>query len=656
MLKGFIGIDMDWTEDPAELANQIRIYESVVSYTERSLSGKGVHIICHGSIPHALKRGKVEIYDRARFFIMTGDHIAGRPTEVLDCNDIVNTIIEHADAGRAPALHHSEPEKASDRSVYDTCLSYSNGKHFKELWDGHWEPRYPSQSEADFALMNMIAFVSRNNEQCSRLFRTSALGQREKAQRDDHMDRMLGTIRAEQNPQVDFSNFTPPPPPKKIEHLETEFKFPDGLVGEISQYILDTSAKPIPQVALSGGLGLVCGIAGRTYNISDTGLNLYLLCVAKTAVGKEGAKQGMRRLIREVSKKLPAAAQFVGPSRFASGQALVKSLEGRPCMVSPMGEFGGTLKSICSPRATSSETMWRDLFLELFNQSGPSDVLGEMVYSDTGKNTKAIVSPAFSIVADATATSIFENLSETTVEIGLVPRFTLIEVPDFRPYTNPNRGLPPSVELVGRVEELALRCLSMGANSSRQPITMTPGAEEMLTLFDREIDDRINAQQDDIFRMLWSRSFIKAVRMAGALAVGMDVNNPQVTEVEATWALDLARRDVQSMSRRFGDGVGGGDSEQVARLRTIIINTLKAPKSPRKMKEKNVVSHGDISPRAYAIACFKDDRMGAGYGLKKAIIALKNNGEIVELSQQQTADEFNFTGTCYFITKDFQSR
>ncbi len=655
MLDGLVGIDLDNTDDPTELANQTRIYNSVVSYTERSISG-GVHIICHGSIPYSIKRNNVEIYGGKRLFIMTGDHIEGRPTEILDCNDVVNAIVEQAGAERAPALEHSEPEKVTDKVIYDSCLSYTNGDRFKELWNGQWNIHYPSQSEADYALINMLAFVSHNNEQTKRLFRTSALGQRKKAMREDYLDSMIGQIRAEQNPVIDFSKFTAPPIEKEAKHITTDFKFPDGLVGEIAQYILDTSAKPIPQVALSGGLGLVCGIAGRTYNISDTGLNLYLLCIAKTAIGKEGAKQGMRRLIHEVAKKLPAAAQFVGPSRYASGQALVKRLESTPCMVSPMGEFGGTLKNICHPRATSSDVMWRDLFLELFNQSGPTDVLGEMVYSDTGKNTAAILSPAFSIVADATAVSIFENLSETTIEIGLVPRFLLIECPDFRPYTNPDRGLPPTLQLVTRVEQLSLRCLSMGANNSRQPITMTPGAEEMLTLFDREIDDRINAQSDDIFRMLWSRSFIKAVRIAGAIAVGLDVDNPQVTESGATWALKLAREDAQSMTRRFSAGVGGGDPEQIKRLRTIIINTLKARKSPRKMKEKNVVSHGDIGPRAYAIACFKDDRLGAGNALDRALRALKNNGEIVEMSKQQTLEEFNFAGVCYFITKDFQSR
>jgi hypothetical protein len=124
-----------------------------------------------------------------------------------------------------------------------------------------------------------------------------------------------------------------------------------------------------------------------------------------------------------------------------------------------MGEFGAMLKRICHPNAMSSDIMWRKLFLQLYNKSGPTDKLGELVYSDQGKNTAKILSPAFSIIADATASTIFENLSETTIEIGLIPRFTLIECPDERPPTNRNAFIGPSAQLTTRVEQLALRCL-----------------------------------------------------------------------------------------------------------------------------------------------------------------------------------------------------
>ena len=247
----YVAIDMDPPCNDEERANHTKVFNEVVSYTEYSVSGKGLHVITRGTIPHAVKRNHIEIYDCNRYFIMTGNHMAGRPTTIEDCNEVINKIVAEAGADRTPAITHSEPETVTDAVVYERCLSSSNGDKFKALWDGQWELNYSSQSEADYALINHLAFVSHNNEQTKRLFRQSALGQRKKAEREEnYLDPMIGQIRAEQNPSVDFSNFKPPLFVKEPEHITTDFKFPNGLVGEMSQYILDTAIKPIPEIAL----------------------------------------------------------------------------------------------------------------------------------------------------------------------------------------------------------------------------------------------------------------------------------------------------------------------------------------------------------------------------------------------------------------------
>ena len=52
------------------------------SYSEKSQSGKGVHIICQGILPPGSRRKKgspVEMYDKSRFFAFTGDVIHNVP-------------------------------------------------------------------------------------------------------------------------------------------------------------------------------------------------------------------------------------------------------------------------------------------------------------------------------------------------------------------------------------------------------------------------------------------------------------------------------------------------------------------------------------------------------------------------------------------------
>jgi hypothetical protein len=53
------------------------------SYTEASPSGTGIHIIIRGALPPGRRlQGLVEMYDTARFFTMTGDHIISTPVVV----------------------------------------------------------------------------------------------------------------------------------------------------------------------------------------------------------------------------------------------------------------------------------------------------------------------------------------------------------------------------------------------------------------------------------------------------------------------------------------------------------------------------------------------------------------------------------------------
>ena len=75
--NGIVGIDIDDGYDqeglPSPLATDI--IAACKSYTERSRSGRGFHILLKGDLPFKGKnnRNGVEIYKTARYFIMTGD-------------------------------------------------------------------------------------------------------------------------------------------------------------------------------------------------------------------------------------------------------------------------------------------------------------------------------------------------------------------------------------------------------------------------------------------------------------------------------------------------------------------------------------------------------------------------------------------------------
>jgi putative DNA primase/helicase len=73
----FVGIDLDDCFDP-ESGEVARWAQKIINrvqegYVEISPSGNGIHIIVEGTVRDGgMRKGKVEMYDRGRFFTITG--------------------------------------------------------------------------------------------------------------------------------------------------------------------------------------------------------------------------------------------------------------------------------------------------------------------------------------------------------------------------------------------------------------------------------------------------------------------------------------------------------------------------------------------------------------------------------------------------------
>lgn len=76
----YFGIDLDDCRDMIDnylLGDKTGIVAEFIdimqTYAEISQSGNGIHLICRGTFPpNGRRRGKVEMYDSGRYFIMTG--------------------------------------------------------------------------------------------------------------------------------------------------------------------------------------------------------------------------------------------------------------------------------------------------------------------------------------------------------------------------------------------------------------------------------------------------------------------------------------------------------------------------------------------------------------------------------------------------------
>ncbi len=91
-----VGVDLDDCRDP-ETGDADDVALDIIarldSYTEVSPSGTGYHVLITGELPDGRnRRGSVELYDTARFFTVTGDHVERTPTRVARRQDALTAI------------------------------------------------------------------------------------------------------------------------------------------------------------------------------------------------------------------------------------------------------------------------------------------------------------------------------------------------------------------------------------------------------------------------------------------------------------------------------------------------------------------------------------------------------------------------------------
>ena len=83
----------------------------------------------------------------------------------------------------------------SDDEVLVKAREAGNGAKFERLYSGDWSGDYPSQSEADLALLNHLAFwCNRDAEQMARLFSLSSLASEKWQKRPDYRNRTIVSV------------------------------------------------------------------------------------------------------------------------------------------------------------------------------------------------------------------------------------------------------------------------------------------------------------------------------------------------------------------------------------------------------------------------------------------------------------------------------
>jgi len=181
----FTGVDLDKgrNAETGELESWVQdIVEPLNSYSEVSPSGTGVHVLVQGTLPPGRrKKGQVEMYDQARFFCMTGDHLISTPTTIdsrqAELEGLHARVFGHSKMPVPASNGNHNPSPHPHKSVGDeeVIAKVQGTSKGEALWSGNFS-QYSSQSEADMALCGQLARLTNGNaQQIDRLFRQSDL-------------------------------------------------------------------------------------------------------------------------------------------------------------------------------------------------------------------------------------------------------------------------------------------------------------------------------------------------------------------------------------------------------------------------------------------------------------------------------------------------
>jgi primase-polymerase (primpol)-like protein len=268
-------VDLDHSLDPntGHIAAWAQsIVDTLQSYTQRSVSGAGLHVLVEATVPtEAMQHGDVQMWDHARFCAMTGWHLPETP-RTIEARQSQLTMVhaahilkpkaaaQAAKATPRTAQTHRATAAAlqlTDQEILTIARRAKSRADFNALWDGD-ASGYGSPSQADEALLCLLAFYTRVEAQLDSLFRQSGLMRPKWDKRQDYREKSiakaLATVTDSYNPDAYIAEQTAfkrsrmqdaqrrgngqsaPPPPQEGEIAEPSTTAADGPSPPLSDY------------------------------------------------------------------------------------------------------------------------------------------------------------------------------------------------------------------------------------------------------------------------------------------------------------------------------------------------------------------------------------------------------------------------------------
>lgn len=347
-----------------------------------------------------------------------------------------------------------------------------------------------------------------------------------------------------------------------------------GVIGEITQWMIDSAIKPQPRLALGAAIATVSTVLGqRVSTPTDLRSNIYILGVAHTGSGKEHARQCVKRLFLDLGRP-----EMIGDS-FASGAAVEVALRMSPVSLYMIDEIGHLFRSL----RRDAPSYIHDIVPVLLSVYGESSSVHTCrTYASSEKNdNNVIVGPCLSLYGTTVPSTFYDSVTREQLANGLLSRFLVFESDDPDPHLGwpdaRQNGVPSSVtawckswlDFQGDGGDLA---------PSARVVGMTKAAKATFSRLETKLrHKRTEMRENGEDQGAYTRATATALKLALIRACGVvwDPTNiwPEVTEADADWGCRVAYTLTCGFAERLIGGIVESRAEENCKL---VLDVVKA--------------------------------------------------------------------------------
>ncbi len=320
-----------------------------------------------------------------------------------------------------------------------------------------------------------------------------------------------------------------------------DWRTPRGLIGQISDWILETSRRPNRPLAVAAATAVLSAVCGRgLYGPTGTALNLYIVTLAKTGAGKDRPLSAIEEVLRAAKLE---HLWTTGKAFHVSGYE--KLIEQKPGCVATIDEIGPNLLArIANKRSGHGESEGVKATLqELWSRS-----FGRAPFMPNHRAQTAaqpVASPSLTLYGASTPEAFYDCFKGGDALSGFLNRFLIADAAERQKVTNDFDYFSPPADVLRDLRDLIpQQDGNLGATNQsikERKMRWADGATKASAeALDNDILDILDVHPHG---GLMARTYEYSVRLASLHAVSQGRLAVDRADLEwgASWAMESAR-------------------------------------------------------------------------------------------------------------------